>query len=56
MFYVVIYLFVTLWLIHYVTKEIRNCPYCGRKMKSKLSEFGVVWECKCGSVIWEIKK
>lgn len=38
MFYVVMYLFVTLWLVHYVTKEIRNCPYCGRKMNPKKIE------------------
>jgi len=54
MFYVVMYLFVTLWLVYYVTKEIRNCPYCGRKMKPGHSESGVMWECKCGCQIWEI--
>lgn len=36
---VVMYLFVTLWLVHYVTKEIRNCPYCGRKNDFKT--FGI---------------
>ena len=54
MFYVVMYLFVTLWLVRYVTKEIRNCPYCGRKMNPEHSEFGVMWKCKCGFEIWEI--
>ena len=54
MFYVVMYLFVTLWLIHHVTKEIRNCPNCGKKMSSKSAKFGVMWECKCGCEIWEI--
>lgn len=54
MFYVVMYLFVTLWLVRYVTKEIRNCPYCGRKMYPEHSEFGVMWKCKCGCEIWEI--
>ena len=44
MFYVVMYLFVTLWLVHYVTKEIRNCPYCGRKMNPKYAKFGVMWK------------
>lgn len=55
MFYAVMYLFVTLWLVHYVTKEIHNCPYCGRKMNPEHSEFGVMWKCKCGCEIWEIK-
>ena len=54
MFYVVMYLFVDLWLLHYVTKENRNCQYCGRKMNPEHSEFGVMWKCKCGCEIWEI--
>ena len=51
MFCTVMYLFVTLWLVHYVTKEIRNCPYCGRKMKPKknlvslLHKFGLIQIC-----------
>ena len=55
MFYVVMYLFVTLWLVRYVTKEIRNCPYCGRKMKPKYSKVGDMWECECGTENREIK-
>lgn len=53
---IIVNLMATVWLIHFILKEVKQCPYCGKNMRSKRESFGTMWSCRCGCQMWILKQ
>lgn len=50
---IVVYLLVVFGLISYILEDVKQCPYCKRRMHLKRTGIIKMWVCKCGCEIWK---